>query len=64
MEYCMAAASSPFCASELLQQHIAKPRIGFVDPDRKHELFDVMVHEETYGWRELLCPTGRTRERS
>jgi hypothetical protein len=31
-------------ASELLQKHIAKTRIRFVDADRIHELLDVMIH--------------------
>ena len=33
-------------AAELLQQHIAEARIGFVDPDGVHELFNVVIH----GW--------------
>ena len=32
-------------AAELLQQHVAKPRIGLVDPDCEHELLDVVIHE-------------------
>jgi len=43
-EYCIAAASSPFRASELFQQHIAEARIGLVDTNRVHELLDMMVH--------------------
>ncbi|MET4799686.1 hypothetical protein ABIA96_002253 [Bradyrhizobium sp. LB11.1] len=31
--------------AELLQQHVAEPRIGLVDPDCEHELLDVMIHD-------------------
>ena len=32
-------------AAELLEQHVAEPRIGLVDPHRVHEFLDVMIHE-------------------
>ena len=31
-------------AAELLQQHIAEARIGFVDADGVHQFFDVVIH--------------------
>jgi hypothetical protein len=34
-------------AAELLQEHVAEFRIGLVDPDRVHKLFDVMIHERS-----------------
>ena len=30
--------------AELLQQHVAEPRVGLADADRVHELLDVVIH--------------------
>jgi hypothetical protein len=38
------------CATKLLKQHLAEARIGFVDPDGVHKLFDVMIHGDLRDW--------------
>ena len=35
--------------AELLEQHIAEGRIGFVDTDGVHKLLDVMIHGGLWG---------------
>jgi hypothetical protein len=43
--------SSPIpVESFLLKQHIAELRIGFIDTDGVHKLFDVMIHGCLWGW--------------
>ena len=37
-------------AAELLKQHIAELRIGLVDADGVHKLFDVMIHGCLWRW--------------
>ena len=37
-------------AAELLKQHIAETGIWFVDAHGVHELFDVMIHGNLWGW--------------
>jgi hypothetical protein len=33
--------------AELLEQHVTKPRIWFIDPNGENELFDVMLDCKT-----------------
>ncbi len=36
-------------AAKLLEQHVAERGIGLVDPDRVHQLFDVVIHLQLSG---------------
>ncbi len=43
------------CASELFEQHVAKPRIRLIDMHGVHELLDVVIHKVS------LSRAGRAR---
>ena len=45
MEYCIAAASSPFAPPNCSRSMLPKRRIGFANPDGVHEFFNVVVHD-------------------
>ena len=45
-------------AAELFEQHVAKARIGFIDPHGVHELLDVMIHDDLGGCGDAECTSS------